>query len=211
MKEGSAEAFNPEQLATQIEGPVAVIGDLHGGAELLASLLDRLRKTPDFANRWVVFAGDFIDRGPQVQQGLELVLRFGAEHGRVTACMGNHDLAALGAMRLIPTAPNSNWDLRYLADFDSFSTFASYDATLSQREFDANSTRLPKPSVASNRITIPATRTTPGELCPPSWRRSATRSSKSPRLCSRPFERTCLRAIAAFWPTCLGASNIRSI
>lgn len=137
MNDGSARDFSVDHLAAQIEGPVAVIGDLHGGAALLTTLLDRLRKTPDFANRWVVFAGDFVDRGPQVRQGLELVLRFAEEHRRVTACMGNHDLAALGAMQLVVPAPHSNWDLRYIADFDSFATFASYGATPTQREFDA--------------------------------------------------------------------------
>ena len=57
------------QLATRIDGPVAVIGDLHGQVEQLVALLDRLHERPDFRDRWLVFIGDFVDRGPDPKGG----------------------------------------------------------------------------------------------------------------------------------------------
>ena len=53
------------QLATRIDGPVAVIGDVHGQVDQLVVILDRLRQLPDFESRWIVLIGDLVDRGPE--------------------------------------------------------------------------------------------------------------------------------------------------
>ena len=52
------------RLASRIQGPVAVIGDVHGQVEKLLTILDRLRELPDYEQRWIVFIGDLVDRGP---------------------------------------------------------------------------------------------------------------------------------------------------
>jgi len=44
-------------LANKIDGPVVVIGDLHGQHDLLGSLLDNLETKTDISDRWVVFIG----------------------------------------------------------------------------------------------------------------------------------------------------------
>ena len=49
-------------LATRIQGPVAVIGDVHGQTDQLEGVLDKLRALPDYERRWLVFIGDFVDR-----------------------------------------------------------------------------------------------------------------------------------------------------
>jgi serine/threonine protein phosphatase 1 len=49
--------------------------------------------------------------------------------------MGNHDLAALGALGLIETPTSANWDLRYIADYDSWPTFAAYGVPIPADEF----------------------------------------------------------------------------
>lgn len=76
-----------------------VIGDIHGHADELVQLLDVLgyRKAQgvyEHPERKVIFLGDFIDRGPQIRQVLEIV-RPMVEEGKALAVMGNHELNAL--------------------------------------------------------------------------------------------------------------------
>ena len=90
------------QLPTKIEGPVAVIGDVHGQTEKLQTILAKLRGRPDYKNRWIVFIGDFVDRGPDPAGSTELVLSLMESHGNVAAICGNHELAMCGALHLFP-------------------------------------------------------------------------------------------------------------
>lgn len=76
-----------------------LIGDIHGHAEELVQLLERLgyeksRGAYRHPERKVIFLGDFIDRGPQIRQVLELV-RAMVEANHALAVMGNHELNAL--------------------------------------------------------------------------------------------------------------------
>lgn len=77
-----------------------VIGDVHGQADKLESLLRRLgygqrqgRWRPP-ADRQAVFVGDLIDRGPQQLQVLQIV-RAMVDAGDARVVMGNHELNAL--------------------------------------------------------------------------------------------------------------------
>lgn len=114
------------RLATRIDGPLAVIGDLHGQVDKLLSLLERLRTLPDFERRWLVFVGDFVDRGPDPKSALDVVTDLLAEHPRTTAVAGNHDLAMAAALGWVPAPEYSNWSQRWLDHYDSASTFDSY-------------------------------------------------------------------------------------
>ena len=77
-----------------------IIGDIHGHADELEILLERLgyvevngvRQHPE--GRRVVFLGDFIDRGPAIRRVLERVKGM-IDHGSALAVMGNHELNAL--------------------------------------------------------------------------------------------------------------------
>ena len=76
-----------------------LIGDIHGHAEELEQMLLKLGyiKTGgvyQHPNRQVIFLGDFIDRGPQIKEVLELV-RPMVEKGFAKSVMGNHELNAL--------------------------------------------------------------------------------------------------------------------
>lgn len=76
-----------------------LIGDIHGHADELVQLLEVLgyRKTEGVyrhPERKVIFLGDFIDRGPKIQQVLSIV-RLMIEHKTALAVMGNHELNAL--------------------------------------------------------------------------------------------------------------------
>lgn len=67
-------------------GPVAVIGDIHGRADLLATLLSRLDALHPQKAMPVVVVGDVIDRGPDSRGVLELLVARGARGVR-----GNHE------------------------------------------------------------------------------------------------------------------------
>lgn len=113
-------------LANKIDGPVVVIGDLHGQRDLLSSLLDNLETKTDLSDRWVAFIGDFLDRGSDPRGTLERVFGWMTERPKITAVMGNHDLAIAGALGLVETPHQSNWNKRYLESYDARTTFESY-------------------------------------------------------------------------------------
>jgi hypothetical protein len=76
-----------------------LIGDIHGHADELVQLLEVLgyekaQGSYHHPDRKVIFLGDFIDRGPQIRQVLEIV-RPMIEAGHALAVMGNHELNAL--------------------------------------------------------------------------------------------------------------------
>ncbi|MBF9068107.1 metallophosphoesterase [Streptacidiphilus sp. NEAU-YB345] len=90
------------------EGPLYVVGDVHG---YLQELLDGLHAQGliDSEGRWSAgrsrlwFLGDFTDRGPDGIGVIETVMRLAAEAAAVggycRALMGNHELLLLGADR----------------------------------------------------------------------------------------------------------------
>ncbi len=110
-----------------IEGPVAVIGDLHGQTQKLKAIREQLRALPDIKDRWIVFIGDLVDRGPDPAGGLEMLLGMMDEFPKVTAVSGNHDLAMSGAIDLIDTPDFANWKTRWVGHYDSETTFRSYE------------------------------------------------------------------------------------
>jgi len=76
-----------------------VIGDVHGHLEPLEALLEKAGfnftngawRNPDCR---AIFLGDFIDRGPQQLEVLDLVRRM-LDAGSAVACMGNHEFNAI--------------------------------------------------------------------------------------------------------------------
>lgn len=115
-----------EPFAKRIDGPVTAIGDVHGQLDKLSGVLEHLRKMPDFSRRWIVFIGDYVDRGPDPRAAIDLILALRREHPRVTAIAGNHDYAMLAALQLVTTPPEANWSQRWLNHYDAHTTFASY-------------------------------------------------------------------------------------
>ena len=76
-----------------------IIGDIHGYADELQSLLERMgyarqRGCYRHAERQAIFVGDFIDRGPQIAEVLEIVRNM-HEAGAAMCVMGNHEFNAL--------------------------------------------------------------------------------------------------------------------
>lgn len=115
-----------ERLPTQIDGPVAVIGDVHGQTDKLRDIIGELARLPDIARRWIVFVGDLVDRGPDTKGTLDLFCDLVKQHDRVTTITGNHELAMGGSLNLIPTPEQISWHDRWLPNYSSETTFQSY-------------------------------------------------------------------------------------
>ena len=116
------------ELATQIDGPIAVIGDVHGQTDKLDVVIDRLFETPGFADRWVVFIGDLVDRGPNPRGAIEILLELRDEHPKTTCVAGNHELAMCLALGLIDSPPEAGWPTRWCDHYGAEQTFDSYGA-----------------------------------------------------------------------------------
>ena len=76
-----------------------LIGDIHGHADELIQLLHALGYRDVggvyvHSERKVIFLGDFLDRGPQIRQVLDIV-RPMVDVGHALAVMGNHEFNAL--------------------------------------------------------------------------------------------------------------------
>lgn len=84
----------------QTESLFDVIGDIHGHADALHQLLERLGYSKSngayqHPERKALFLGDFIDRGPAQMEVLSIV-RDMMEAGQAESVMGNHELNAIG-------------------------------------------------------------------------------------------------------------------
>ena len=84
-----------------------IIGDIHGHADQLEALLEKLeyRKTDEgyrHPSQTALFVGDFIDRGPQIAETLRLVREM-VESGAAQAVMGNHEFNAIAYHAIAPS------------------------------------------------------------------------------------------------------------
>lgn len=89
-----------------------IIGDIHGHADKLVSLLRRLEYRCDngvyrHPDRTVIFLGDFIDRGPRIRETLGIVRRM-VEAGAAQAVMGNHELNFMAHFTAHPHKPGEH-------------------------------------------------------------------------------------------------------
>jgi hypothetical protein len=79
------------------DGPVDIVGDVHGEIDALNSLLSHLGYDSNGAHpdgRRLVFLGDLTDRGPDSPAVVDLVQRL-VETERAQCVLGNHDLNIL--------------------------------------------------------------------------------------------------------------------
>jgi hypothetical protein len=79
------------------EGPLDVVGDVHGELQALRALLAHLGYDEDGGHpdgRHLVFVGDLCDRGPDSPGVIALVRRL-VEAGRARVVLGNHELNLL--------------------------------------------------------------------------------------------------------------------
>lgn len=90
-----------------------LIGDVHGCAHTLESLLDTLGYRFEggvwrHPRRMALFLGDIIDRGPRIREALHIV-RDMVVAGQATCLMGNHEFNALGWETPAPPASGKQY------------------------------------------------------------------------------------------------------
>lgn len=110
----------------RIDGPVAVIGDVHGQTDKLRQIIAQLARVPDIHRRWIVFIGDLVDRGPDPAGTISLFCELAKQHGKVTWVCGNHELAMAGSLDLFDKPDYIDFSDRWLNHYDSHTTFESY-------------------------------------------------------------------------------------
>lgn len=87
----------PPLVQALFEGPLDIVGDVHGEIEPLCALMDRLGYGRDGFHpegRRLVFVGDLTDRGPDSPAVVTLVRQL-IDAGRAQCVLGNHDLNIL--------------------------------------------------------------------------------------------------------------------
>ena len=93
----SCTEMNASLVQSLFDGPLDIVGDVHGEIAPLRALLQRLGYADDGSHaegRRLVFVGDLTDRGPDSPAVVELIQRFVAA-GRAQSVLGNHDFNLL--------------------------------------------------------------------------------------------------------------------
>jgi len=115
-----------------------VIGDVHGCANTLVALLQKLGYSEEegvyyHPCRQAVFVGDIVDRGPRIRKALHIVKNM-VDAGSAQCVLGNHEYNALGYTTPTPQTEHSE-DREYVRAHNSrhnrliaetLSQFASY-------------------------------------------------------------------------------------
>ena len=104
-----------------LKRPIFAVGDIHGQADKLGSLLNRLAGLKPEAR--YVFLGDYLDRGRQSREVLERLLALKAERPDTVFLMGNHEAALLRY-----EATRDAQELRLLRSVGFQATLDSYGA-----------------------------------------------------------------------------------
>jgi serine/threonine protein phosphatase 1 len=104
---------------TEVRLAVYAIGDIHGNLAALDDLLAQVLREATSGDA-VVFLGDYIDRGPDVRQCVDRIIRLkNEERTRVVTLMGNHEQWLL---RSFKDHTKHSWIL----GMEAFDTIASY-------------------------------------------------------------------------------------
>ena len=112
------------RLSTRVNERIYAIGDIHGRLDLFVEILrlieqDCAVRRGDGAVPSIIVLGDFIDRGPQSRELVEL-LRKSTELAHITVLLGNHEACLLDCANG-RADPRDGW-----LDFGGAATLESY-------------------------------------------------------------------------------------
>lgn len=109
-----------------VDAPLAVVGDLHGRADLLELMLAKLAETHPAAQ--IVFVGDYMDRGPDSAEVLKRVMGL----PDAICLMGNHERMLLSFLE-DPEGQGARW-IKHGGRETMLSFGITPDATTEQRD-----------------------------------------------------------------------------
>jgi hypothetical protein len=116
------------------EGPIDIVGDVHGEIHALRDLLFRRLRYDELGRhaegRRLVFVGDLGDRGPDSPGVVNLVRRL-VEGGRAQVVLGNHELNAL---RQDVRKPELSWLFEEAPTFRHHDTIVKQQAAFHERD-----------------------------------------------------------------------------
>ena len=115
------------------EGPLDIVGDIHGEYDALCSLISHLgydQQGNHPQGRTLVFVGDFCDRGPDSPAVLSLAQEL-IESGRAVAVLGNHEINLLRE----DAKDGSGWffDTRIKKDDEKYAPYQRPDSAARSR------------------------------------------------------------------------------
>ena len=123
----------PSLIQPLFDGPLDIVGDVHGEIDTLRSLLGHLGYNDNGDHpqgRRLVFVGDLTDRGPDSPAVVDLVASL-IEAGRAQCILGNHDLNIL----LDHRKPENKWfwGEKFLDEHDRVAPQLLADVAIQQR------------------------------------------------------------------------------
>lgn len=105
------------------------IGDIHGEVWKLRDLLTRLSELPLEDSDRLIFLGDYVDRGPDVNLTIDLLIRTREERPNTVFLRGNHDQTMLDVRDLLDPSRESDVpfeDVAWWFKFGGRETIRSY-------------------------------------------------------------------------------------
>ena len=107
------------QRAPAPDHRVFAIGDVHGRADLLTRLIDKI-ESERLATDLIIFLGDYIDRGPASKEVVDIILDLHRQNPDNVVCLkGNHEATLLNF--LDDAQVGQNW-----ANYGGLETLLSY-------------------------------------------------------------------------------------
>lgn len=122
-----------QMLGTLFDGPIDIIGDVHGEIDALRSLLRHLGYSPHGEHpqgRRLVFLGDLCDRGPDSPAVLQLVMQL-VQNGLAQCLLGNHEI------NLLREAPKSGNGWFFARNHDMAHGFFGHSRGIDPRQREA--------------------------------------------------------------------------
>jgi hypothetical protein len=101
-----------------------IIGDVHGHAQLLKKMLQKLGYVKTASGfkcpgRQAIFVGDFVNRGPEIKKTIRII-RSMVESGNATAVLGNHEINLITDHLRNKSNPFQKTEISVLKTIDEF-------------------------------------------------------------------------------------------
>lgn len=131
--ESAVEHFKQGKALLRLEGPVVVVGDIHGD---LRDLMRILHAQGSWYDTKFLFLGDYIDRGEFQIEVITFLLAFAIQYpSQVFLLRGNHECESINEMYGFHDQVTSRYSERLWREFNRVFTYLPLAAVISDRIF----------------------------------------------------------------------------